>query len=34
MSDTVKVDPRVATVREFVARSQLGAVKLPWAGWR
>jgi hypothetical protein len=32
MSDTVKLDPRVAIVREFVTRSQLGAAKLPWAG--
>jgi hypothetical protein len=32
MNHTVELDPRVATVREFVARSQLVAVKLPWAG--
>jgi hypothetical protein len=32
MSDTVTLDQRVATVREFVARRQLGAVTLPWAG--
>jgi len=32
MSDTTTLDPRVATVREFVARSQLGAFKLPWEG--
>jgi hypothetical protein len=37
MNNTTSLDPRIATVREYVARvaaigSQLGAFALPWAG--